>query len=261
MLRTRIITALVGIPLLWGALYLGGWAWAIVFALMGLLALYEYLNMMKIRGFTPLNITPYGILLVLLLRESLASYCLPLLFAMVFIMIVDMVIMYPKRDLNDLAIGFFGAFYIGFLLSYALALQTLLQPFIYIVLAFILTWSSDVGGYVFGKLWGKRKLTPQLSPNKTWAGAIGGVSLTIILALTSYYILPMEKLTLNHLLWLGLAGSLTAQFGDLFASAMKRYFAVKDSGYIIPGHGGVLDRFDSFMLVLPVLYYFLYYLT
>ena len=260
MLRTRIITALVGIPLLWGALYLGGLAWDIVFSLMGILALYEYLNMMKIRGFKPFTITPYGILLVLLFRELLASYCLPLLFGVLFIMIVELVIMYPKRDLNDMAIGFFGAFYIGFLLSYGLALQALLQPFLYIVLACILTWSSDVGGYLFGKLWGKRKLTPHLSPNKTWEGAIGGISLTIILSLTAYFILPLEKLTLNHLLWLALAGSLAAQFGDLFASAMKRFFAVKDSGHIIPGHGGVLDRFDSFMLVLPVLYYLLYFM-
>ena len=260
MLRTRIITAVIGIPLLWGALYLGGLAWTIVFSLMGFLALYEYLNMMKISGFTPLMITPYGILFVLLLRESLADYCLPLLFGVLLIMILDLVIMYPKRNLNDMAIGFFGAFYIGFLLSYALALQVLLQPFMYIILACILTWSSDVGGYIFGRLWGQRKLTPQLSPNKTWAGAIGGVSLTVILALAAYFILPLENLTLIQLLWLALAGSLAAQFGDLFASAMKRFFAVKDSGNIIPGHGGVLDRFDSFMLVLPVLYYLLYFM-
>lgn len=259
MLRTRIITAVVGIPLFLGVLYLGGLAWSIVFGLMGFVALYEFLNMMKIRGFTPLMISPYGILLVLLFREALASYCWLLLFAIILIMIINLVLTYPKRNLNDLAIGFFGAFYIGFLLSYALSLQNLLQPFLYIVLACILTWSSDIGGYLFGRLWGKTKLTPQLSPNKTWAGAVGGVSLTIILVLTSYFILPVEKLTLVHLLCLALAGSLAAQFGDLFASAMKRFFAVKDSGNIIPGHGGVLDRFDSFMLVLPVLYYFLYY--
>ncbi len=260
MLRTRIITAVVGIPLLLGALYLGGLAWSIVFGLMGFLALYEFLNMMKTRDFTPSMITPYGILFVLLFRETLASYCLPFLFAIILIMIIELVLMYPKRNLNDLAIGFFGAFYIGYLLSYGLALQNLLQPFLYIVMACILTWSSDIGGYLFGRLWGKRKLSPQLSPNKTWAGAIGGVSLTIILALSSYFILPLEKLTLIHLLYLALASSLAAQFGDLFASAMKRFFGVKDSGNIIPGHGGVLDRFDSFMLVLPVLYYFLYFM-
>lgn len=257
MLKTRIITAVVGIPVLLGALYMGGLVWSIVFGLMGFLALYEYLNMMKIRGFTPLLISPYGLMLVLLFREVLASYCGPLLFAIFLIMIIDLVLLYPKRNLNDLAIGFFGAFYIGFLLSYALALQNMLQPFLYIVLVCIFTWSSDVGGYLFGRLWGKRKLAPQLSPNKTWAGAIGGVTLAIIVALTSYYVLPLEKLTLIHLLWLGLVCSLAAQFGDLFASAMKRFFVVKDSGNIIPGHGGVLDRFDSFMLVLPVLYYYL----
>lgn len=265
MLRTRIITAVIGIPLLLGALYLGGIAWAIVFGLMGLLALYEYLNMMKISGFTPFTIAPYGILFVLLFREVFANNWLPLLFGFILIMLADLVLRYPKRNLNDLTISFFGAFYIGFLLSYALALQNLamnntFQAFLYIVLVFILTWSSDIGGYVFGRLWGQSKLTPQLSPNKTWAGALGGVGLTIVLALTSHYIIPIENLTLQHLLWLGLAGSLTAQFGDLFASAMKRFFAVKDSGNIIPGHGGVLDRFDSFLLVLPVLYYLLSYM-
>lgn len=260
MLRTRIITAVVGIPLFLGALYLGGLAWSIVFGLMGFLALYEYLNMMKIRGFTPFVITPYAMMFAFLFREALASYCLPLLFAIMLIMLMELVLMYPQRNLNDLAMGFFGAAYIGFLLSYALALQQELQPFVYIVLACVLTWSSDIGGYLFGRLWGKTKLTPLLSPNKTWAGAIGGVCLTIVLALASYFVLPFNQISLWHLAWLGLLGSLAAQFGDLFASAMKRFFDVKDSGKIIPGHGGVLDRFDSFMLVLPVLYYFLYFM-
>lgn len=260
MLRTRIITALIGIPLLLGALYLGGLAWSIVFGLMGLVALYEYLDMMKIRGFTPLHLIPFGILFTLLFRTILASYCLPLLFALIFISIIWFVLTYPARHLGDIALSFFGAAYIGFLLSYAIGLQDQLQAFECIVLVCILTWSSDVGGYLFGRLWGNRKLTPQLSPNKTWAGAFGGMFLTVTLAVASYFVMPVDKLTLLPLCLLGLAGSLAAQFGDLFASAMKRYFQVKDSGFIIPGHGGVLDRFDSFMLVLPVFYYFLFFL-
>lgn len=260
MLRTRIITAVVGIPLFLGALWLGGLAWSVVFGLMGLLALYEYLNMMRIRGYTPLYIMPYAVMLTLIFRETLASYCLPLLFAFMLISIIVFVLTYPGRKLSDMAMSFFGAVYIGFLLSYAQGLQVQPQAFECIVLVCILTWSSDVGGYLFGRLWGNRKLTPQLSPNKTWAGAIGGVGLTITLVMASYFVMPVNHLHLPVLLLLGLAGSLAAQFGDLFASAMKRYFEVKDSGYIIPGHGGVLDRFDSFMLVLPVFYYFIYFL-
>lgn len=260
MLRTRIITALIGIPVLLGLLYLGGLAWTIIFSLMGFLALFEYLKMMQSRGLTPLIPASYGLLAVFIFREQLASYWLPLLTVMILLMIIDFVIMYPRRNINDVALGFFGAFYIGFLLSFALAFQSLAQPFIYMVLTFMLTWSSDIGGYLFGRLWGHRKLTPQLSPNKTWAGAIGGVFLTVILALVLNYSLPQLKINLIQILGLGLAASIAAQFGDLFASAMKRYFAVKDSGNIIPGHGGVLDRFDSFMLVLPVVYFWILYL-
>ncbi len=260
MLRTRIITALIGIPLLLGLLYFGGLAWTIVFALMAFLALYEYLQMMQRRGFNPSIVASYGLLFILMFREQLAAYWMPLLFAILIIMVIQCVLVYPRHNLNDLVLGFFGAFYIGFLLSFALALRSLEQPFIVIVFIFVLTWASDIGGYLFGRLWGHTKLTPQLSPNKTWAGAVGGVLLTLLLALIYSFILPQIGLTMIQILCLGLLGSIAAQFGDLFASAMKRFFDTKDSGYIIPGHGGVLDRFDSFLLVLPVVYYFLFFL-
>jgi len=260
MLRTRIITAVIGIPLLLGLLYIGGLAWTLLFALMAFLALYEYLQMMKTRGCKPPILSAYLLLYVLMFLEQLAIYWLPLLLATILFMVIEFVLVYPQRSLDDLALGFLGAFYIGFLLSFALALQQLDQPFIYITLVFILTWASDIGGYLFGRLWGKKKLTPQLSPNKTWAGAIGGVFLTLLLALAFVLYLDLPGLTIGEVLGLAWLGSLAAQFGDLFASAMKRYFGVKDSGHIIPGHGGVLDRFDSFMLVLPVVYYFLFFL-
>jgi phosphatidate cytidylyltransferase len=120
-----------------------------------------------------------------------------------------------------------------------------------------MTWASDVGGYLFGKLWGKTKLSPQLSPGKTWEGAIGAVLLTVALAICFNSIVRMENFNFFYTVVFAMLASITAQVGDLLESAIKRYFEVKDSGHIIPGHGGVLDRFDSFMLLLPVVYYFL----
>lgn len=259
MLKTRIITAVIGIPLLLAILFWGGLAWTTLFVLMAGIALYEYLNMMKAHGQTPPYLSAYSLLLVLLFRPQLADYFLPLLVAVVLLNVMECVIMYPKYKLEDIALTFLGAFYIGFLISYALLIKSLEQPFFVILLVLLVTWGSDVGGYLFGRLWGRTKMSPQLSPNKTWAGAIGGVILAILAAGIFYYLFPLPALTLVEILALAGIGSVAAQLGDLFASAMKRYFGAKDSGHIIPGHGGVLDRFDSFMLVLPVIYYAIYF--
>ncbi|MDD4803366.1 MAG: phosphatidate cytidylyltransferase [Syntrophomonas sp.] len=257
MLRTRIITAVISIPLLIGLLYLGGVYWQCFVALLTGIALFEYFAMMRHKGLKPMVLPAYIIAGILLFREQLSSYLPGLFFGSLFLMIVILVFTYPRFRFEDAAFSFFGTFYIGFLFSYALAIAQLDKPFYYLLLVFILTWASDVGGYLFGKLWGKNKLSPQLSPGKTWEGAWGAVLLTIVLALLFNGLAKIENLNLFSTVLLGILASVTAQVGDLLESAMKRFFAVKDSGHIIPGHGGVLDRFDSFLLLLPVVYYFL----
>lgn len=257
MLRMRIITAIVGIPLLIGVLYLGGVYWQGFMALLAVIGLYEYFSMMRNKGLRPLVLPAYFITGVLLFRDQLSPYLPVLFFVGLFLMVLVLVISYPRYCVDDLVFSFFGAFYIGYLFSYALAFSGLGRVFHYILLVFILAWASDAGGYIFGKLWGKNKLTPQLSPGKTWEGAIGGVLLTVALALLFSSLVKIENLNFSYTVLLGVLASVTAQVGDLLESAIKRYFEVKDSGHIIPGHGGVLDRFDSFMLLLPVVYYFL----
>ncbi len=257
MLKTRIITALVGTPLLIGVLYLGGVYWQGFMALLAVIALYEYCTMMRNKGFKPLVLPAYFITLILLFRGQLSSYLPGLIFMALFLMVLVLVTTYPRFCFDDIVFSFFGAFYIGYLLSYALVFNESEKVFSYIFLVFIMTWASDVGGYLFGKLWGKNKLSPQLSPGKTWEGAIGGVLVTVALVLLFNAWVKMENINLYYTVLLGVLASITAQLGDLLESAMKRYFEVKDSGHIIPGHGGVLDRFDSFMLLLPIVYYFL----
>jgi len=154
------------------------------------------------------------------------------------------------------ALVFMGAFFLGFMLNFALRLGDLEQGSLAVLLAFLLTWASDTGGYFGGRFWGKNKLAPLLSPNKTREGALGCIVLTVITAVVFFIITDMETASGAYLVLLGILASIMAQLGDLFISSIKRNFKVKDTGWIIPGHGGVLDRFDSFLLVVPLVYYF-----
>lgn len=257
MLRTRIITAVAGIPILLGILYLGGIYWNFLIALLAATALHEYFAMMRNKGYNPIVLPAYTIAAVLLFRIKLLTFLPGLFFASLLLIILVLIIKYPLYSFNELVLSFFGAFYCGYPFSYALAMNELSNSFHYILLVFILVWASDVGGYLFGRIWGKRKLAPLLSPGKTWAGAVGAVILTIALALVFKHQIEIKNLGTVYVIMLGFCASVVAQLGDLLESAMKRYFGVKDSGNIIPGHGGVLDRFDSFLLVLPLAYYFL----
>lgn len=261
MLKIRIATAVVGIPLILAVLYIGGIYWQIFFSLLAILALYEYLSMLKEKEMVPLLVPSYYLMFILFYRAQLSDSLALLFFAGLILLVLEAVLRYPKVHIDDIAVTVFGAVYIGFLFSYAVLMLELDNAFYFMLFAFLLTWSSDIGGYLFGSLWGKHKMAPRLSPKKSWEGAFGGVLLTIVISIIFEQILGQAALTLLKAVFLGLAGSLAAQFGDLFMSGIKRYFEVKDSGNIIPGHGGVLDRFDSFMLVVPVVYYLALFLV
>jgi len=260
MLKTRIISAVIGIPLFLGILYLGGRYWQLLFVLMAIAALKEYLTMCRNINIKPITVPAYCLMLVLLLRMELGEYLPLMVISAVLLMVAIIVTRFSAYNYQDAVFSFFGAFYIGFLLSYAMALNIVEDAFVLVVLALCLTWASDIGGYMFGRLWGKNKLAPQLSPNKTWEGAIGGVILPALVGVIYIALVP-TSISIGWAALLGAAMGITAEVGDLFVSAMKRYFMVKDTGNIIPGHGGVLDRFDSFILVIPVFFYCITYLT
>lgn len=116
---------------------------------------------------------------------------------------------------------------------------------------FILIWSSDTFAYLVGKFFGKHKMAPKISPKKTWEGYFGGVILTLVF---SYFIEKYNPGLRGNWMFVGFLVAAFAPLGDLVESQLKRNFGVKDSGNIIPGHGGVLDRLDSFIIVAPVVY-------
>src|SRR5699024_10426524 len=115
-------------------------------------------------------------------------------------------------------------------------------------------WATDTGAYFFGKAFGKHKLWPKISPNKTVEGAVGGIILAVIIAIVFNLVHPFNY-TLVTIIGVTILASIFGQIGDLVESAFKRHFQVKDSGTILPGHGGILDRFDSIMFVFPLLHF------
>ena len=120
-----------------------------------------------------------------------------------------------------------------------------------VIFLFILIWSSDTFAYLVGKFFGKHKMAPKISPKKTWEGYIGGVILTLVL---SYFVEQYQPQLRGNWMVVGFLIAAFAPLGDLVESQLKRNFGVKDSGNIIPGHGGVLDRLDSFLICVPVVY-------
>ena len=168
------------------------------------------------------------------------------------------------KPLTAVAITVFGVIYTGGMLSYGYALRY--HPYAVgpaagsalVFLPLLLTWAQDTGAYAVGRTMGRRKLIPKVSPGKTVEGAVGGIIVTVLVCwlYVRLVLVPYGQLALSPLgmVVFGVVVSIAAQVGDLAESLLKREAGVKDSSHIIPGHGGILDRFDSLLFVLPVAY-------
>jgi phosphatidate cytidylyltransferase len=157
-----------------------------------------------------------------------------------------------------IALTYFGIVLIPVLLSHVILLSRLAEGVVWVIMLVTTVWVSDTCAYVAGSLVGKHKLSPAISPNKTIEGLVGcvfGAVLTVLI----FKVTVLSVLTLPHGLALGCGMAIFGQLGDLFESVIKRGANTKDSGGLIPGHGGMLDRLDSFLLTAPFLYYFLVY--
>ncbi|MDN5346680.1 MAG: phosphatidate cytidylyltransferase [Clostridia bacterium] len=257
MLWKRFLVALLGIPLILLLAYTGGLAFFLFVALLTCMTLREFFYLGLRSGLRPLfgvgyigALTYIGIIYI---HGDLPSWG-PL---WILILVLGGLLWYfPGRSLTDAAFTFLGLFYTAFLLSYLLLLRFSQAGFAAVTLAFIITWASDTGAYFAGLIFGRHRLWPEVSPHKTWEGALGALVLTL-LAVISFGPWLFPQKSYGVLIPLGLSASVAAQIGDLIESALKRLTRVKDSGKILPGHGGLLDRFDSLLLVAPVVYYYL----
>lgn len=183
--------------------------------------------------------------------------------ALILLMFVY-VFTYPKYKTEQILAAFFGIFYVAVMLS-CIYQTRILRGGAYIVwLIFLCSWGSDTCAYCVGVLFGKHKMSPKLSPKKSVEGAVGGIAGSAVLTLLYAWVfrdaMQIGTIDMYFLALIGGVGALISMVGDLTASAMKRNHGVKDYGKLIPGHGGILDRFDSVIFTAPIVYYLAEYL-
>lgn len=254
----RIISAIIGLPFLLAVVIIGGMPLFIAILLISLVALWEFYGACKSK-FTPMKTVGYiGTVVILTLMNFTfeSFYILMLLFILVIILNIIKLIDH-KYNFIDISITLYSLIYIPFLLGHILLITKQTNDIV-IWLIFIAAWGTDTLAYFSGYLFGKRKLCPSISPKKTVEGAIGGTLGSMIISLIFGYFFLKDYLFVVALI--GFLGSIAAQIGDLSASLIKRYIGIKDFGNIMPGHGGVLDRFDSILFTAPTVYYILIFL-
>jgi phosphatidate cytidylyltransferase len=160
-----------------------------------------------------------------------------------------------SRSLVDVSVLIFGMLYIGFMLGHLLLIRALPDGIFLVFFVILVTWAGDTGAYYAGVSMGRTSLAPRISPNKTVEGLVGGCLLAVVIALIARaWFIP--SLTIVDALVLGVMLTVAGLIGDLSESMFKRGSGVKDSGGLIPGHGGMLDRLDSLLLTAPTYYYY-----
>jgi phosphatidate cytidylyltransferase len=261
----RVAVTLVGVPCLFFITLRGGIFFLILADLIILLGLREFYVLMKAKGYQPFEVLGYFCALAISWYAWGSGIGVPLILtgSLLLIMVRELFRQDMSRSLGHIAVTIFGIMYVGWMGSHLVMLRQLpaalgVEDYIGARLVFfaaLVTWSTDTGAYLFGVAFGRHKLIPRISPNKTVEGAVGGLLAAGFCGwlcskgLTSF-LTPLAATVV------GLIAGVMAQLGDLVESMIKRDAGIKDSAELIPGHGGVLDRFDSLLFTLPVLYYY-----
>ncbi len=259
--RTRALSAIVLVVVLGTALFFGGYyLWALMLAA-SLVGFYEFLRAMRepadrenmkpdileALGYAGIAVI-YGVLLIG--RLIWAFYVLVIL---LIALMIAYVLQFPKYPTSKMMQVFFGVIYVGVMLSFVYLTRMAEQGLKLVWLIFIASWICDTCAYLSGMLLGKHKLTPELSPKKSVEGAIGGVIGSALVGLLYGVIIDLGDAAWISAVISGI-GAVISQFGDLTASAIKRNHDIKDYGKLIPGHGGILDRFDSVIITAPIVF-------
>lgn len=253
-MKQRIITAIIALIVILPFLFYGGWPFVLFAFVLATIGVAELLSM---RGIAKLSVP--GILSFLLLWTVLIEIedYLPLtkletIGLLSLLLLAYTVLSKNQFTFDDAGFALMSALYVGF--GFYFLAQARLDGLDYLFFIFFIVWATDSGAYFVGRKLGKRKLWPVISPNKTVEGALGGVALGVIVGIIFHLVSPFSY-SMPAIIGISLLISVAGQIGDLVESAFKRHYGVKDSGKLLPGHGGVLDRLDSLIFVLPLLYY------
>lgn len=250
-----MIAAAIFIPFV----IVGGVPFTLLVYAIAAIGLHELLKMQSIRLASPEGMLSWLLSAVLLLprtaeREWLGAIGytkLEAAFIIILLLLIYTVIVKNRFTFSDAAFSVLSAFYVG--MGFYFLTATRDAGLIFIVYALVVVWTTDSGAYFVGRKLGRRKLWPEISPNKTVEGFLGGIICAVVFAIIFQMIEPVSP-SYAVLIGVTIIASIIGQLGDLVESALKRTYDVKDSGKLLPGHGGILDRFDSLLFVLPLLH-------
>ncbi|WP_026736607.1 phosphatidate cytidylyltransferase [Fischerella sp. PCC 9605] len=281
---SRILSGIIAIAVALSATVLGGWYFTIVFAAIIFLGQKEYFNLVRAKGIAPAAKTTMVVSQILLVICTLDGNLADAVMPVAGTFICFYLLFQPKMaTIADISASILGLFYTGYLPSYWVRLRafnttasniplggywppnwtdflanrhsaSLPDGLTATLLTFFCIWAADIGAYFFGKFFGKTPLS-DISPKKTVEGAVFGVAASIIVAFAIAYYFNWPEYVITGLT-LGLLIGVAGLLGDLTESMLKRDAGVKDSGQLIPGHGGILDRTDSYIFTAPLVYYF-----
>lgn len=258
---SRAITILIGIPIISACIFFGGLPFLFLILGLAIIAVNEFYNLMMKKGFFPAYYVGNLITIFFIVFAYYAlnknwepAHSAILTLAAAIALISGIFLKREKDTIVDVAVTILGMIYVGWFFSYLIFIRSLTDHGGYLFFLVFTIWAMDIAAYLAGKVFGHTPLLPSISPKKTWEGAVAGF-LTCLLAAWIF------SWTANLVIWDALIlGGLIGIFGqlsDLIESLIKRDAGAKDSSNIIPGHGGVLDRIDSFVLTAPLMYYYL----
>lgn len=244
-----------------GALWLGGWVLALLLVAISLGGVFELLRVFQLEK-SPMAVIAYSFVVLydLVLYLQWDALVLPVFILYLLLLLTVYVIGFPKYDVKQLACSFFTFFYVAVSLGYIYQLRSMKQGGLFVVLILLCSCGNDIFAYLVGILIGKHQMFPKLSPKKSVEGFIGGILGAALCGFVyglifSHY---AHDGSYNYPVLFAVIcgiGALPAVVGDLAASAIKRNYGIKDYSNLIPGHGGIMDRFDSMIFTAPIVYY------
>ncbi|MBI0578489.1 phosphatidate cytidylyltransferase [Neobacillus cucumis] len=259
-MKQRIITAVVAAALFVPIVFYGGLPFVLLSYFLATIGLYELLKMKNLSIFTVHGFLATLFLWVILFPKQYDHVMntfyytkTELAIAFVLLLLAYTVITKNRFTFEDGAFSVLSAVYVG--MGFYFFMEARDAGLVYIFYSLFIMWATDSGAYFIGKAAGKNKLWPEISPNKTIEGSLGGVVCALIVGVL-FALFSDFNASLIEILGITVVLSIFGQIGDLVESAFKRHFNVKDSGKILPGHGGILDRFDSLLFVWPLLHFF-----
>jgi phosphatidate cytidylyltransferase len=263
-MKQRVITAAVALVVFIPIIWYGNFVIELAAAVLAVVGVYELFKMkgLELASFEGVLAALGTIFLVLpkerwffFLPEKVDNFSL--FYLTVMILLGGLVASKNTYTISQAGFPVIASLYVGVgFQNFVTARQS---GFVVLLYALFVVWATDIGAYFLGKRFGKHKLMPDVSPNKTVEGSIDGIISAVVVALIFLLVNPNKELFVYNLpvmLILTVVFSIVGQFGDLVESSIKRHYGVKDSGNILPGHGGILDRFDSLLFVFPIMHLF-----